>query len=72
MLLCKDCKHFRRGWKGVQGLSECARALSPICGEPDLFCDIERKYTHDGKCGPKAIHFEPRPAKPRRWWHIFR
>jgi hypothetical protein len=72
-LLCKDCKHFR-GHGGIQSISGCARTLSPVCGEPDLFCEVERKYAHNGMCGPKAIHFEPRPTPPlpRRWWHIFR
>lgn len=59
--LCKDCRHFRPlyasflffKFSGPAHLSRCAAFPSPVSGEPDKFCDIERN-TGYSKCGPEG------------------
>ncbi len=63
MKLCKDCKHFNKGYF-IGGFY-----IEPKCSQPELIDQVNGAPTSCGinriiKCGDNAIYFEQRPPEP--------
>ena len=75
LLLCKDCKWYRKDWVshifyGNYHYDTCAcpsTTQNPVTGNDNRFCDMlraERWKELDYSCGPEGKYFEPK--KPHK------
>ena len=71
MVLCKNCKHFKRDWAlavmtlGIAGYeyAKWGREVitDPVSGatyQPLAYCRIERRWSNETSCGKEGKFFE--------------